>query len=173
MDIEQVKIVTGDTDTLAVDRASAPAARRPTRSGRRCIEAAEDARQQTLDIAAAELEAAIDDLDIVGDTVVVVEGVPDKSITLGGDRQEGQHVPVARLPAGASGSSALGFSVQAPAFAAAACADRGRPGHGPDHAARLRGASQDVGKLINPLGAEGQMQGGAVQSLGLRADRGA
>jgi CO/xanthine dehydrogenase Mo-binding subunit len=31
---------------------------------------------------------------------------------------------------------------------------------------------QDVGKLINPLGAEGQMQGGAVQSLGFALTEG-
>ena len=32
--------------------------------------------------------------------------------------------------------------------------------------------SQDVGKLLNPLGAEGQIQGGAVQSLGFALTEG-
>jgi CO/xanthine dehydrogenase Mo-binding subunit len=32
--------------------------------------------------------------------------------------------------------------------------------------------SQDVGKMLNPLGAEGQIQGGAVQSLGFALTEG-
>ncbi|MGE3268375.1 MAG: molybdopterin cofactor-binding domain-containing protein, partial [Chloroflexota bacterium] len=32
--------------------------------------------------------------------------------------------------------------------------------------------AQDVGKLLNPLGAEGQIQGGAVQSLGFALTEG-
>ena len=45
------------------------------------MQAAEDARHQTLEIAAGELEASVHDLEIVDDRVVV-RGVPDKGITL-------------------------------------------------------------------------------------------
>src|SRR3954471_8853198 len=80
VDIEKVKIVTGDTDSSPLTGISAGSKTTYT-VGAAVIEAAHDARKQTLDIAAGELEAAVEDLDIVGDSVVV-EGVPGKSITL-------------------------------------------------------------------------------------------
>ena len=69
------------------------------------------------------------------------------------------------------GTSALGFSVQAPAFAAQLArievdADTGQI------TVTDFVCSQDVGKLLNPLGAEGQIQGGVVQSLGFALTEG-
>src|SRR5207249_1126360 len=68
------------------------------------------------------------------------------------------------MPVHGAGSSAV--TVQAPAFAAQLAEIEVDPDTGVitlhDFA-----AVQDVGFAINPLGIEGQMQGGAVQSLGI------
>ena len=45
------------------------------------MQAAEDARRQTLEIAASEMEAAVQDLEIEDDKVSV-RGVPSRSMTL-------------------------------------------------------------------------------------------
>ena len=167
VDIEKVKIVTGDTDTSPLTGISAGSKTTYT-VGAAVIEAAEDARKQTLDIAASELEAAVDDLDIVGDSVVV-EGVPGKSITLSAIGKKGNTFGSKTPPV--FGTSTLGFSVQAPAFAAQLArievdADTGQI------TVTDFVCSQDVGKLLNPLGAEGQIQGGVVQSLGFALTEG-
>jgi CO/xanthine dehydrogenase Mo-binding subunit len=167
VDIERVKIITGDTDSSPLTGISAGSKTTYT-VGAAVIEAAEDARRQTLDIAAAELEAAVSDLDIVGDSVVV-EGVPDKSITLAAIGKKGNSFGSKTPPV--LGASALGFTVQAPAFAAQLArievdADTGQI------TVTDFVCSQDVGKLLNPLGAEGQIQGGVVQSLGFALTEG-
>jgi CO/xanthine dehydrogenase Mo-binding subunit len=58
------------------------------------------------------------------------------------------------------------FSVQAPAFAAQLARIEVDPDTGET---TLHGfvVAQDAGRAINPIGVEGQMQGGAVQSLGI------
>jgi CO/xanthine dehydrogenase Mo-binding subunit len=63
------------------------------------------------------------------------------------------------------GVSHIAFAVQAPAFAAQLARVEVDPDTGE---LTLNGfvVVQDAGKAINPLGVEGQMQGGAVQSLG-------
>jgi CO/xanthine dehydrogenase Mo-binding subunit len=185
VDIEKVKIVTGDTDTspltgisagskttytvgAAVIEAAEDARKQTLDIAASELEAAHDARKQTLDIAASELEAAIDDLDIVGDRVVV-EGVPDKSITLAAIGKKGNTFGSKTPPV--LGSSALGFSVQAPAFAAQLARIEVDPDTGQITLTDFV-CSQDVGKLLNPLGAEGQIQGGVVQSLGFALTEG-
>src|SRR3954468_1444010 len=167
VDIEKVKIVTGDTDTSPLTGISAGSKTTYT-VGAAVIQAAEDARKQTLDIAASELEAAVGDLDIVGDRVVV-EGVPDKSITLAAIGKKGNTFQSKVPPV--FGTSALGFTVQAPAFAAQMARIEVDPDTGQITLTDFV-CSQDVGKLLNPLGAEGQIQGGAVQSLGFALTEG-
>jgi CO/xanthine dehydrogenase Mo-binding subunit len=167
VDIERVKIVTGDTDSSPLTGISAGSKTTYT-VGAAVIEAAEDARKQTLDIAAAELEAAVADLDIVGDSVVV-EGVPDKSITLAAIGKKGNTFGSKTPPV--LGASALGFTVQAPAFAAQLARIEVDPDTGQITVTDFV-CSQDVGKLLNPLGAEGQIQGGVVQSLGFALTEG-
>ena len=69
------------------------------------------------------------------------------------------------------GTSTLGFSVQAPAFAAQLARIEVDEDTGQITLTDFV-CSQDVGKLLNPLGAEGQIQGGAVQSLGFALTEG-
>jgi len=167
VDIEKVRIVTGDTDTSPLTGISAGSKTTYT-VGAAVMEAARDARKQTLDIAAGELEASVEDLDIAGDSVIV-QGAPDKSITLAAIGKKGNTFQSKVPPV--LGTSSLGFSVQAPAFAAQLARLEVDPDTGE---VTLHGfvVAQDVGKAINPLGIEGQMQGGAVQSLGFALTEG-
>jgi len=167
VDIEKVKIVTGDTDTAPLTGISAGSKTTYT-VGAAVIEASEDARRQTLDIAASELEAAVSDLDIV-DNSVVVQGVPGKSITLAAIGKKGNTFQSRTPPV--FGTSSMGFSVQAPAFAAQLARIEVDPDTGQITLTDFV-CAQDVGKLLNPLGAEGQIQGGAVQSLGFALTEG-
>jgi len=162
VDIDKVRITTGDTDVAPVTGLSAGSKTIYT-VGVAVMEAAKDARKQTLEIAAKELEASFHDLDIE-DGKVVVRGVPDRSTTLASIGKKGNLYMSKIEPV--LGVSHPAFSQQAPGFAAQLArievdADTGE--------LTLHGfvVVQDVGCAINPLGVEGQMQGGAVQSLGM------
>ena len=124
--------------------------------------AAEDARRQVLAIAAQQLEAGIDDLEIA-EGIIRVKGVPGKETTLQKIASVSMGFGARHEPVYGSGSSAQ--SMQSPGFAA--------------HAARVAVdietgkvkildyiAVQDVGFAINPAEVEGQIVGGVVQGIG-------
>jgi len=162
VDIEKVKITTGDTDVAPVTGLSAGSKTIYT-VGVAVMQAAQDARKQTLEIAAGELEAAVQDLEIV-DGRVVVRGVPDRGVTLAAIGKKG-NLYMSKIPP-VLGSAHPAFTQQAPAFAAQIARIEVDPDTGE---VKLHDfvTIQDVGKAINPLAVEGQMQGGAVQSLGM------
>ena len=168
VDIEQVRITTGDTDTAPLTGLSAGSKTIYT-VGAAVIQAAEDARRQTFEIAAGELEAPVQDLEIE-DGKVVVRGVPSRGDDAGPDRQEGQPLHV-EGPARARREPHLAFAVQAPAFAAELARVEVDPDTG-ELTLHDFVVVQDAGRAINPLGVEGQMQGGAVQSLGFALTEG-
>jgi CO/xanthine dehydrogenase Mo-binding subunit len=162
IDVEKVKITTGDTDTAPVTGLSAGSKTTYT-VGVAVMQAAEDARRQTLEIAAGELEASVQDLEIV-DGRVVVRGVPGRGITLTQIGRKG-NLYMSKVPP-VLGSAHTAFSQQAPAFAAQIARIEVDPETG-EVDLRQFVVVQDAGRAINPLGVEGQMQGGAVQSLGM------
>ena len=162
VDIDKVKITTGDTDVAPVTGLSAGSKTIYT-VGVAVMEAAKNARQQTLEIAAKEMEAAVQDLEIENERVVV-RGVPDRGVTLAQIGKKG-NLYMSKVPP-VLGVSHPAFSQQAPAF----CAELARIEVDPDTGEVTIHdfvVVQDVGKAINPLGVEGQMQGGAVQSIGM------
>jgi CO/xanthine dehydrogenase Mo-binding subunit len=167
VDVERVRIITGDTDSAPLAGLSAGSKTTYT-MGASVRDAAVDARQQTFSIAARELEVAVEDLEIEGDSVVV-RGVPDKSIRLAtiGKRSNTFASPIPPVLGAASNA----FQVQAPAFAAELARIEIDPDTG-ELTLHDFVVAQDVGKAINPLGIEGQMQGGAVQSLGFALTEG-
>jgi len=162
VDIDKVKITTGDTDVAPVTGLSAGSKTIYT-VGVAVMQAAQDARKQTLEIAAGELEAAMQDLEIV-DGRVIVRGMPDKGVTLASIGKKG-NLYMSKIPP-VLGSAHPAFTQQAPAFAAQIARIEVDPDTGE---VKLHDfvTVQDVGKAINPLAVEGQMQGGAVQSLGM------
>jgi CO/xanthine dehydrogenase Mo-binding subunit len=120
--------------------------------------AAADARRQVLEIAAEQLEAAPEDLEIT-DGAVQVKGVPGRSVQVGELAMGGAtHPPVL-------GRARTRIERQSPAFTVHLCrvvADRETGAY------RVTGyaAVQDVGRAVNPPEIEGQIHGGAVQGLG-------
>src|SRR5437773_2354926 len=162
VDIDKVKITTGDTDVAPMTGLSAGSKTTYT-VGVAVMQAAQNARNQTLEIAAKELEASVHDLEI-DDGKVVVRGVPNKGVTLAQIGKKGNLYMSKVEPV--LGVSHPAFSVQAPAF----CAQLAKIEIDPDTGELTLHdfvVVQDVGKAINPLQIEGQMQGGAVQSLGM------
>jgi CO/xanthine dehydrogenase Mo-binding subunit len=125
-------------------------------------EAAREARRQLLEIATEELEAAPEDLDII-DGKVAVKGAPNRSVEITELVRLSTDFMGKYRPIQASGRSAV--QEASPMFTvhvARVKVDR------ETGAFRLIGfaAVQDVGKAINPPEVEGQVHGGAVQSLG-------
>ena len=114
VDFDQVKITTGDTDTAPLTGLSAGSKTIYT-VGSAVLKAAEDARRQTLEIAAKELEASIHDLEI-RDNKVVVKGAPDKSVTLASIGKKG-NLYMSKVPP-VLGTATPAFSQQAPGFCA-------------------------------------------------------
>jgi CO/xanthine dehydrogenase Mo-binding subunit len=167
VDLDRVKITTGDTDVAPLTGLSAGSKTIYT-VGTAVMQAAEDARRQTLEIGAGELEASIHDLEIVGDRVTV-RGMPDRGVTLATIGKKGNLYMSKVQPV--LGTARPSFTQQAPAF----CAQLARVEVDADTGeVTLHDfvVVQDVGKAINPLGVEGQMQGGSVQSLGMAMTEG-
>jgi CO/xanthine dehydrogenase Mo-binding subunit len=162
LDVDKVKITTGDTDVAPVTGLSAGSKTIYT-VGVAVMEAAKDARRQTLEIAAKELEAAVQDLEIE-DGRVVVRGMPDRGITLAQIGKKGNLYMSKVEPV--LGVSHPAFTQQAPAFAAELARIEVDPDTG-EVTLHDFVVVQDAGRAINPLGVEGQMQGGSVQSLGM------
>jgi CO/xanthine dehydrogenase Mo-binding subunit len=121
-----------------------------------------DARNQILAIAAEMLEAAVADLDIEGDKVIV-RGVPGKSVTLAeiasaSMRFAGQYEPVYGRGRAAIKASSPMFTVHMAKVAV-------DPETGVVRVLDYV-AVQDVGFAINPAAVEGQIHGGVTQGLG-------
>jgi CO/xanthine dehydrogenase Mo-binding subunit len=160
-DPASVTVSTADTDT-APFAGAAGGSKITFTVGTAVRKAAEEARRQVLAIAADELEAAPEDLEIV-DGEVRVKGVP------------GRTVPLTRIAALSTGFGShhapiLGEGRVAPSEAA--------PGF-VAHLARVEVdedtglvrvldyvAVQDVGRAINPAGIHGQVKGGVAQGIG-------
>ncbi len=158
---EKVHVTVGDT-TYAPQSPMAAGSQVTYSVGGAVYEAALEARRQLLEVATEELEAAPEDLEIV-DGRVAVKGVPDRFVEITrlvamSSEFMGRHRPIQSTGRSAVQSASPSFTV---------------------HIARVRAdvetgafqltayaAIQDVGRAINPPEAEGQVHGGAVQSLG-------
>jgi CO/xanthine dehydrogenase Mo-binding subunit len=128
--------------------------------GNAVMRAAEEVRRRALEIASDMLEARPEDLEIV-DGQVSVKGVPERAVTLGA---------VATQAAKTTGGPITGngsFAQQPSATTIAAQIVRAQVDRETGKV-WLRRAVQalDCGKAINPMAVEGQMEGGAAQSLG-------
>ena len=120
--------------------------------------AAADAKRQLLEIAAEQLEAAPEDLEIV-DGSVRVKGVPDRKLAIGELAMGGSaHPPVL-------GQGRTRIDRQSPAFTVHLCRVRVDRATGA-YRVTAYAAIQDVGRAINPPEVVAQIHGGAVQGLG-------
>ena len=169
---EDFSILYQDTDAGPWDMGSS-GSQTTFNNGRAVVEAAREVRQQLLDMAADELEAAPEDLELVAGEVRV-KGSPDRAVTIEQLAGTGKAI----LGKGS------GDVPDAPDVDASACA--GRLGHesflAPQlmtHAVRIKldrstgvvrvlqfAAAHDSGVIINRSGADGQVYGGVLMGIG-------
>ncbi len=124
--------------------------------------AARDARNQILAIAADRLEAAVDDLEIEGDKVVV-RGSPTKNIALSDIGELSMQFGGRYEPIYGRGRAAIRNS--SPLFTVHVAKVAVDPETGEVRVLEYL-AAQDVGFAINPAEVEGQIYGGITQGLG-------
>ena len=175
MDPGDFAITYQDTDAGPYDGGSS-GSQTTFNNGRAVIEAANEVKQQLLTLAAEALEAAVDDLELVDGHAQVV-GSPDRKVSIARAGVDGPlRVPVARSWLGRAAARTrarrdgvrgrLGFEpFSAPTFFTHAARVRVDPLTGVVRVLKVVAAT-DVGRVLNPVGAQGQMTGGIVMSLG-------
>ena len=158
---DQVRVVLSDTSNAPYAGGSGGSKTLYT-VGAAVVKAAEDAREQIKKVAATELEAAPEDIEL-RDGKANVRGVPSRTVDMITIAEKSMNFGAKYGPVLGNGSSSQ--LVQAPGFAA--------------HLARVRVdqetgevtvleyvAVQDVGQAINPEEVRGQIHGGVTQGLG-------
>ncbi len=168
---EDFSILHQDTDAAPWDMGSC-GSQTTFNSARAVIAAAAEVRDQLLDAAAEKLEASRGDLELVAGTVRV-KGSPEKSVTI-----------VDLAGSGTFHGKGAGDLPEAPTAPAEGCV--GRLGlesfHAPQliaHAVRVKvdrgtgvvrvlqvAAAHDCGRILNRIGADGQVYGGVVMGIG-------
>ena len=161
VDVDKVRFVYSDTDSAPYGGGVGGSKTLYT-LGNAVIRAAEDARRQTLAIAAEEFEVSAEDLEIV-DGRVQVRGFPDRSLALGDLAGKAMTFGGKYDPIHGSGSQSV--TDRAPSFCAQIAEVEVDEETGEVNLLNLA-VVQEVGRAINPLTVEGQMQGGAVQGVG-------
>ncbi|CAN5776499.1 xanthine dehydrogenase family protein molybdopterin-binding subunit [soil metagenome] len=161
VDLSSVIITTGDTS--AAPYAGGTGGSKITYTvGPAVKKAAEEARQQVLQIASDHLEAALDDLEIQ-DGHVRVKGVPDASVSLKEIAGMSMTFGGKYEPVYGAGSTAI--TDIAPGFAAHLVEVAVDTETGSVDIERYI-AVQDVGFAINPALVDGQIRGAVVQGIG-------
>lgn len=155
----KIRVVTADT--ASAPRAPLSGGSKATLAVGRAVEAAaQDARTQILELAAAELEADPADLEIA-DGTIRPKGAPTKAVelkALGTRVGSGRCAPVEGV--GRTASVPPSPSVAAHLVHVRVDAETGR-------VELLHWTvAQDVGRALNPALCEGQMQGGVAQAIG-------
>lgn len=175
VDFGDVHIEVADTDTAPYDLASG-SSRITYTGGLSVVQAAQTVRQQICELAASELEVNVEDLALSGGRVHV-RGAKDVGLTLAQVSRRAHQLPRGPIAATAS------LRPEAPEW------DReGVKGHPlPSKCAETFNthlcevevdtrtgkvtvsryiAAHDVGRAINPIGVEGQIQGGVIHGIG-------
>ena len=182
IDPGQVSFVSQDTDAGPWDAGSA-GSQTTFNNGRAVLTAAAQLRDRILQRAAAQLEAAVPDLELAGGAVQV-RGDPTARVTVAelaqGAQDDGELLIAHGAPRPPAmpenyGSACVG-RVAFPAFAAPTffC-----------HAARVKVdtdtgvvrvkevvAAHDFGRVLNPAGAQGQVEGGVANGVGIALSEG-
>ena len=156
---ERVTVVQADTDMVPFTTLSAGSMALYS-AGTAAREAGKQARKRILSAAAEFLEVSVSDLEIV-DEEVRVTGRPKKKVALSvlaATANQSNEGPIA-------GQWVLGRIPNNPCFSANVATVEVDPETGKVTVIDLV-AVQDVGKAINPVLVEGQIQGGATQALG-------
>jgi CO/xanthine dehydrogenase Mo-binding subunit len=161
IDASEVRVRTADTDSAPF--AGGTGGSKITYTvGVAVRKAAEDAVEQIKQIAAQQLEASVEDLEL-SEGMVRVKGVPDSGISLEdvasiSMKTAGGHGPVLGRGASAISQIAPGFAAHLAEVVVDELTGKVRVTH--------YAAAQDVGFAINPAAVEGQIEGGVAQGIG-------
>ncbi len=161
MPVSTVNVAHDNTDTMPYSGGTG-GSKTIYSMGPAVLAAARDARNQILSIAAEMLEAAVGDLEIEGDKIVV-RGIPSKHVALteiaaASMRFAGKYEPIYGRGRAAIGSSSPMYATHVAKVAV-------DPETGEVRVLDYV-AVQDVGFAINPAEVEGQIYGGVTQGLG-------
>jgi CO/xanthine dehydrogenase Mo-binding subunit len=159
--VEDVKIVSMDTDYTPIDLGSR-ASRFTFYGGNAVRMAAADAKEQLLTRAAEKLEARMEDLQMV-EGMISVKGSPDKKIhyldvAVGGTAKVGKAILGRGHYDRPTGEAACAFAAQVAEVEV-------DPKTGQVKVLKFW-AAHDLGRAINPMFAEGQIEGGIAQGIG-------
>lgn len=154
---EDVAVTAGDTDTVPWD-VGAFASHTTFVGGKAAYQAAIEVKQQLLELASERLEAAVKDLDVTR-SEVRIKGT-DRTISVRDVVAARVGVPSVQLVGNASLGSVKSYSFAAHFVEVSVDTETGKvvilkvvPVH-------------DLGKVINPVGASGQVEGGIQQGIG-------
>ncbi|HWI70980.1 MAG TPA: xanthine dehydrogenase family protein molybdopterin-binding subunit [Baekduia sp.] len=175
LDPSQVSLVYQDTDAAPFDHGSG-GSQTTYNNGRAVVQSAIQVRERLLQLAADHLEASPEDLELHNGRVEV-SGSPETGVdfaTLATNaRFAGEQLvgisspPPAAMPDALACAGRLALaSFQAPSFFAHAIRVRVDPETGVVRVLDAA-AAHDYGRIINPLGAEGQVEGGVVHGIGI------
>ena len=159
--LDDVTVVCADTESAPFAGASGGSKITYT-VGLAVERAARDARRQILAIAADRLEAAADDLEIVGRSVRV-RGMPDRGVTLAQIAKSSMEFGAKYEPVFGRGASAT--TARSPAFAAHLAEVEVDVDTGRVRVVR-QVVVQDVGRAINPAAIAAQIHGAVAQGVG-------
>jgi CO/xanthine dehydrogenase Mo-binding subunit len=179
---ERISLVYQDTDAGAFDWGSS-GSQTTFNVGRAVVWAAGNIRERLLRMAAEELEANPADLELV-DGLVRAKDAPHRSVTIAALAQQAQDdgelitgeasPPAPAMPASDAGGCVgrVSFpSFAAPAFFAHAAHVRVDRETGVVRVLKVT-AGHDFGRVLNPGGAEGQVEGGIAHGLGIALTEG-
>jgi CO/xanthine dehydrogenase Mo-binding subunit len=158
---DQVEIIQGDTHSGPFGPHSGGSQVTYSMSGA-VANAAQEARRKLLNLASDHFEASVEDLEIRNGQVQV-KGVPDRMISIGELAEMAQAKAGGPGPIIGEGHAAV--SENAPGFVVQLVKVEVDPDTG-QVTPKQYVVVQDVGFAINPLLVEGQIHGGAIQSLG-------
>jgi CO/xanthine dehydrogenase Mo-binding subunit len=158
---DKVRVTTVDTDSAPYAGATGGSKTIYT-MGPSVMKAAREARERVLTIAAAELEAAVDDLELVGGEVRV-KGVPGNVRTLPDIYKVSASFGAKHEPVVGKGESAI--VERSPGTGVHIARVRVDPETGRIQPLRYV-VVQDVGRAINPATVEAQIHGGGAQGVG-------
>lgn len=158
---DEVRVSTVDTDSAPYSGATGGSKTIYT-MGPAVLKAAQEARERVLKIAAAELEASVDDLELIHGEVRV-KGVPDKVKTLRDIYRLSASFGAKHEPVLGKGESAI--TQRSPGTGVHIARVRVDPETGRVEPIRYV-VVQDVGRAINPATVEEQIHGGGAQGVG-------
>jgi len=162
LNAEDIHIVTGDTDVTQFD-SGATGSRSLRNVGNAVLMAARQAKNQLLEQAAKELEVMTEELDVKDRRVYVVaapeKGVPISKISRNAIyNRKGKSLNI-------SGQYSWSPKQSCSAFQAAFAEVQVDTETGEVEVIKII-LSNDIGRAINPMTVEGQLEGGLIQSLG-------